>query len=441
MNTLNRATDGDLPHGMALLRDPLLNKGTAFTERGARRARPARLLPAQCAVDGRAGRARADQSAQAAQRSGKIHRAQRPARPQRGAVLPRRVRQHRRDAAAHLHADGRPRLPEVRPHLPAPARPVHQRQRPRPHRHRCCATGPIQPGIIVVTDGERILGLGDLGANGMGIPVGKLSLYTACAGIHPQALPAGHARRRHQQRSAAQRSLLHRPAPDAASRGAAYDDFVDEFITAATRSVSRRADPVRGLRQPQRVPPAAEIPRPASAPSTTTSRAPRRSRSPASSRRCASPAASSPSRSCCSSAPAKPPPASPTSWRRRWWREGPDRSRGAAALLARRFARAWWSRPHRPRRAQTALMRTTHAPVGDFLAAIKALKPTAIIGVAAVGGTFTQEVLRSDGATSTSGRSSSRCPTRPRRPSARPRRPTAGPTAARCSPAAARSIR
>ncbi|OGA08584.1 MAG: NAD-dependent malic enzyme [Betaproteobacteria bacterium RIFCSPLOWO2_02_64_14] len=229
-----KATARSLPKGLAMLQDPRLNKGMAFTERerdkfGLRGLMPPSLLT---------------QKQQAERVLENFRR------------LPSDIEKFINLAALHdrnealffrvlsEHPD------EMTPIVYTPTVGLacqkfgHIYQRPRgmfvsirdrgriakvlrnwPHR---------KAGIIVVTDGERILGLGDLGANGMGIPVGKLALYTACAGVHPDlCLPV--------TLDVGTENEMLRADPyyvgirQKRVRGKAYDDFIEEFITAARR--------------------------------------------------------------------------------------------------------------------------------------------------------------------------------------------------------------
>ena len=226
-----RASAPEQPRGMALLRDPLLNKGTGFTEQerdalGLRGLLPAHVLPME---------------AQALRVMNHLRR------------LPNDLEKyvalnglHDRNEALFFRVvvDN---IDEIQPLIYTPTvglacqRFGHIFQRPRGlfisanDRGRIAEllhNWPYAAKLIVVTDGERILGLGDLGANGMGIPVGKLSLYAACAGIHPKlCLPVMLDVGTNNQ------ALLDDPfyvgIRQKRLTGTAYDEFVDEFVNAA----------------------------------------------------------------------------------------------------------------------------------------------------------------------------------------------------------------
>jgi len=252
------------------------------------------------------------------------------------------------------------------------------------------ANWPYPAKLIVVTDGERILGLGDLGANGMGIPVGKLSLYSACAGVHPRlCLPVM------LDVGTNNEELLKDPYYVGLRRkrltGAAYDNLVDEFITVARRAfpgvliqfedfanhsafrlLHKYRDRYCVFNDDIQGTAAVALAGLFSALRVTGGKLSEQTLLFLG----AGEAATGIADLVVSAMMAEGLPA-PEARRRNWLVD----SRGLvvkdrASLTAHKLPYAH-----------------EHVPTGDFLSAIHALKPTAIIGVAAVGGTFTPEVL------------------------------------------------
>jgi len=229
-----RATAGLEQRGVAVLRDPLLNKGTAFTQKERDRLGLRGLLPPHVHT----------QEVQAQRYLAHLRDLQNPLEK----FIDLNALHDRNEALFFRVVSENP--DEIMPLIYTPTVGLACQkfgnifQRPRglfisaDDRGKIASVLKNWPnrdvGIIVVTDGERILGLGDLGANGMGIPVGKLSLYAACAGVHPRRclpvmLDVG------TDNDALRRDPFYIGVKHKRLRGKRYDELMDEFVQAVQK--------------------------------------------------------------------------------------------------------------------------------------------------------------------------------------------------------------
>jgi len=378
------------PRGLALLRDPMLNKGTAFTEAerdalGLRGFLPAHVLSMPEQVERVLVNLRGlpnDLEKYIALNS--LHDRNEALffrvvcdnideiqpliyTPTVGLACQRYGLIFQRPRGMFISANDRGRIAELLGNWPYPAK------------------------LIVVTDGERILGLGDLGAHGMGIPVGKLSLYSACAGVHPEhCLPVM------LDVGTNNEDFLHDPyyigMRQKRLSGAAYDELVDEFITAARetfpgvliqfedfanhsafRLLHKYRDKINVFNDDIQGTAAVALAGLFSALRVTGGKLADQKVLFLGAGEAATGIAD-----LVVSAMMAEGASEAEALRRTWLVD----SRG---LVVKNRAGLT---DHKLRYAHD------HAPIGDFLTAIQTLKPTAIIGVAAVGGAFTPEVLQ-----------------------------------------------
>jgi malate dehydrogenase (oxaloacetate-decarboxylating)(NADP+) len=226
-----KSSVADFPHGVALLRNPLFNKGTAFSARerellGLRGLLPAHVLTLQ----------------EQAERV--LINLRRLSDDLEKYIALNALRDRNETLFLRVVCDN---IDEIQPLIYTPTvglacqrfgdifqrpRGIYLDENDRGRIAQVLRNAPHPARLIVVTDGERILGLGDLGANGMGIPVGKLSLYAACAGIRPEhclpvMLDVG------TNNSALLEDRYYIGQRQCRLRGPEYDTFVDEFMAAA----------------------------------------------------------------------------------------------------------------------------------------------------------------------------------------------------------------
>jgi malate dehydrogenase (oxaloacetate-decarboxylating)(NADP+) len=379
----------DFPHGVALLRNPIFNKGTAFSAKerdafGLRGLLPAHVLTMEEQVERvliNLRRLGNDLEKYIALNSLRDRNETLFLRvvcdnideiqpliytPTVGLACQRFGDIFERPRGVYIGANDRGRIAEVLKNAQRPAR------------------------LIVVTDGERILGLGDLGANGMGIPVGKLSLYAACAGIHPEhCLPVTIDVGTNNSELLNDRYYI--GLRQRRLRGPEYDELIDEFMQAAQgsfpgvliqfedfanhnafRLLQQYRDKACVFNDDIQGTAAVALAGIFSALRVTGSSLPEQKLLFLG----AGEAATGIADLVVSAMVAEGCPEHEAR-QRNWLMD----SRGLVVKDRSELAAHKLPYAHE------------HAPVGDFLAAIRALKPTAIIGVSAVGGTFTPPVL------------------------------------------------
>lgn len=231
MDRSEQSSEALLPRGVALLHDPTLNKGMAFTLEERRLLGLQGLLPPQVQ----------DQAVQVTRVMENLRRKTSDleryifliALQDRNETLFHRVvMEHLEELMPIIYTPTVGEACQLYGHIFRRPRGLFVSLHDRGRVAEVLRNWPLTDvRVVVVTDGERILGLGDLGAAGMGIPVGKLALYTACAGIHPAhclpvTLDVG------TNNEALLSDPLYIGLPQRRERGEAYDALVEEFLSA-----------------------------------------------------------------------------------------------------------------------------------------------------------------------------------------------------------------